>query len=264
MPLPGPILKLTGALTEGVLGLVYPRNCAGCEDPLGADAGAAWLCEPCLRRLHPVAAPYCRVCGQAYEGEVFAAAASFRCGNCADLDLFFDFATGAYRNEGLARELIHRFKYGRQHHLCAPLGGLLRGALEDERLAESLAAGERWTLVPVPLHRRRLKERGFNQSAELCRVLRRSMGGQLDFAPVLRRVRHTGRQAALDRDDRLTNLKDAFGLARSRRLRRRIAGRAVLLVDDVLTTGATASECARVLVEEGDAAKVVVITVVRG
>lgn len=258
--------RVASALTGGFLGLLYPRNCAGCEEPLDGDGDAdrTWLCQPCESRLHRIAPPYCGVCGQSYAGEVSEAAARFRCGNCADLDLAFDFAVGAYRNEGLARELIHRFKYGRQHALCALLGELLRGALTDDRLAGSLAAGERWTLVPVPLHGRRLRDRGFNQAAELCRVLRRSVGDAFDLTPALRRVRHTGHQAALDRGDRLSNLQGAFALAPGRRLRSRIAGRSVLLVDDVLTTGATAAECARVLVETGGAAKVVVITVVRG
>lgn len=256
--------RLITAAADGLLGLVYPRVCLGCEAPLDGVDGRRWLCEPCENRLHPIASPYCQVCGQSYEGAVSEAASRFRCSNCADLDLAFDFAIGALRNEGLARELIHRFKYGRQHHLCAFLGHVLAGALEEERLAESLGAGEKWVLVPVPLHRWRLRERGFNQSAELCRVLRRSRKESLEIAPALRRVRNTGRQAALDRDDRLKNLKSAFALAPGARLRAKIAAKNVLLVDDVLTTGATASECARVLVEEGDAAKVVVIAVVRG
>lgn len=257
-------LRLVSGLAGGLLGLVYPRNCLGCEEPLDSDPERRWLCGSCESRLRRIAPPYCQVCGQSYEGRFSGSAARFRCANCADLDLAFDFAVGAYRNEGLARELIHRFKYGRQQHLCALLGHLLRGALADERLAESLAAGERWTLVPVPLHAARLHERGFNQAAELCRVLRRADRDAFDLAPVLRRVRHTGRQAALDRGDRLGNLKGAFALAGRRGLRERIAGRPVLLVDDVLTTGATASECARVLAGPGGAAKVVVITVVRG
>lgn len=256
--------RLGSRFIEGLLGLVYPRNCDDCEAPLDESAGRELLCEPCRKRLHPIYPPFCQVCGQTYEAEVSAAAAKFRCANCADLDLAFDFAVGACRNEGLARELIHRFKYGKQHHLCRLLGGLLGQVFEEERLEASLESGERWTLVPVPLHRKRLRERGFNQAEELCRVLRRARPGAFDLSNALRRTRYTGRQAVLDREDRLTNLKDAFALAGSRRIRAGIAGRSVLLVDDVLTTGATASECARVLVEDGDAAKVVVITVVRG
>ena len=197
-------------------------------------------------------------------------APGFQCANCAGLGLAFDFAIGAYRNEGLARELVHRFKYEGEHHLCAPLGTLLSEAMEEDRLAPSGPENrESWIVVPVPLHPRRQRERQFNQSAELARVLCRALrekGEASIDGPVkaLRRTRNTRRQASLDRSDRLTNLKGAFAMSRSSRIARRIEDASVLLVDDVCTTGATGSECARVLREDGGAAKIVVITVVRG
>ena len=249
--------------SEGVLGLLYPRNCVSCEIPLSAD-GRRWLCEACEARLHRIEPPFCEVCGQTYEGVINS---FFRCGNCNDLDIGFDFAMGAYRNEGLARELIHRFKYQREHHLCAPLGHLLADVLEEERIAASLAEGESWLVVPVPLHRRRLREREYNQATELSRVLNRLAAARGIAMPVVNalcRTRYTRRQASLDRADRLTNLKGAFALTKSDRLRRLVEGQSVLLVDDVLTTGATASECARILRDDGGASKIVVITVVRG
>ena len=237
----------------GALGLVYPRVCVGCDLPLEAN-GELWLCENCKPDLKPIEPPYCDTCGQPYEGRM---AQGFRCSNCSDLDLAFDFAVGAYRAEGLARELIHRFKYEKQHFLCALLGELLRDALNDPRLRD--ARDDDWLLTPVPLHPRRLREREFNQAAELCRTFRRGEW-RFEYGEVLKRTRYTRRQANLDRADRLTNLEGAFSMKRSGG----VSGRPVLLVDDVLTTGATASECARVLREEGGAAKVVVITVVRG
>ena len=117
----------------------------------------------------------------------------------------------------------------------------------------------------MPLHRRRQREREFNQAAELCHTLCRwEPRGNLTYANALRRTRYTRRQASLDRAGRLRNLRNAFSMAKNPRIRETIAGSDVFLVDDVLTTGATASECARILKTEGDAAKVVVITVVRG
>ena len=90
----------------------------------------------------------------------------FRCDNCADRKLHFDFAIAGYRAEGEVRELIHRFKYGRDITLRAPLSRMLGRALDDPRLqAEDLRS---WMLVPVPLHRTREREREFNQSHELC------------------------------------------------------------------------------------------------
>ncbi|MCB1228987.1 MAG: ComF family protein [Verrucomicrobiae bacterium] len=248
------------SLIEGTLGLVYPRNCVGCDEVLGAD-GRRWLCLSCEAKLHRIEPPYCSICGQTYEG---AMPDNVRCGNCSDLDLAFDFAVGAYRNEGLARELVHRFKYEREHHLCAPLGRLLADALKEDRLARS---DDEWLVVPVPLHPKRLRERQFNQAAELSRILRRTAaesGVLLTLVDVLRRTRYTRRQASLDRAWRLTNLRGAFALSRRRKTRARLEDSSILLVDDVLTTGATANECARVLRQEGGAAKIVVITAVRG
>lgn len=240
---------------DGLLGLIYPRVCVGCDTSLDGE-GNVWLCDGCRSELKPIAPPYCDTCGQPYEGIM---AQGFRCANCADLDLAFDFAVGAYRAEGLARELIHRFKYEKQHYLCALLGELLRDALNDERLRGDPEEG--WLIAPVPLHPRRLREREFNQAAELCRTFRRDDPDcRFEIADVLKRIRYTRRQANLDRADRLTNLKDAFEMKQADAVR----GRQVLLVDDVLTTGVTASECARILREKGGASKVVVITVVRG
>ena len=243
------------SVREGLLGLIYPRVCVGCEAPLVAGAGI-WLCEECTGELKPIEPPYCDTCGQPFAGMM---AQGFRCANCADLDLAFDFAVAGYHAEGLARDLIHQFKYERQHFLCALLGELLRETLNDPRLRES-GNGD-WILTPVPLHPRRFREREFNQAAELARTFRREgHGSGFEIVNALRRTRYTRRQANLDRADRLTNLRDAFAVRDPDLVR----GRQVLLVDDVLTTGATASECARVLREDGEAAKVVVITVVRG
>ena len=80
---------------DGVLGLVYPRNCVSCEAVLDGE-GPAWLCESCGAKLHRIQPPYCELCGQTYDGEM---TSGFQCANCAGLDLDFDFAIGAYRNE---------------------------------------------------------------------------------------------------------------------------------------------------------------------
>ncbi|MCB1234157.1 MAG: ComF family protein [Verrucomicrobiae bacterium] len=255
---PLPWLGTLRSLADGALGAIYPRICAGCEKPLDAS-GERWLCPECRAGLHRIERPYCDVCGQPYSGEI--SLSSFQCSNCSDLDLAFDFAVAPWRAEGLARELIHGFKYEGRHHLRALLGGWLPLAFDDPRLAKFADAD--WLLTPVPLHPRRLREREYNQAAELCRVFHRERP-RFRVADVLERVRYTSRQASLDREGRLKNLKDAFRLSQSPRKRDRVRDREVLLIDDVLTTGTTASECARVLREEGGASKVVVITVVRG
>lgn len=240
---------------DGLLGLVYPRTCYGCEELLGEQPG--WLCADCTGQLHPITRPFCEVCCQPFWGDL---AEGFQCSNCADRDLRFDFARAAYQSRDLARVLVHRFKYKGQFFLARLLGEMLDQALEDPRIAEVAESGE-WVLVPVPLHARRQREREFNQAEELSREVAHRRG--LKSVNALRRTRYTRRQAMLDRVERLTNLRGAFAISPKTRESKAIVGKRVLLVDDVLTTGATASECARTL-SGGGALKVVVITVVRG
>jgi competence protein ComFC len=247
-------------LREDILGLVYPRLCAGCESPLveSADESQARrlsdLCEPCESSMKTIQAPFCSVCCQPFDGVMDQ---GFQCVNCGGRRLDFDFAACAYRSRGLARELIHRFKYERRHHLVRVLREMIIHSASDPRID----GGADWVVVPVPLHPRRKREREFNQAEEIARGLCRHY--QWPMVPALRRVRPTPRQARLDRAERLQNLKGAFLATRSARHQKEIAGRAVILVDDVLTTGATASTCAGMLRNLG-AAKVVVVTPVRG
>ncbi len=241
---------------DSAANLLYPNSCPGCDVPISGDRNIMPICEDCGPGLESIVKPYCRVCGQAFTGKL---ERDFRCSNCADRKLAFDFAVGGYSAHGLARRLMHRYKYERKIHLVRLFGRMMEAALSDERIAEKT-----WVLVPVPLHRRRFRDRGFNQAMELCRVLRGRNRDRFSVLNAIRRVRHTPRQAGLDRDQRLSNLQGAFALARFRQVAAKLKGRGVLLVDDVLTTGATASECARVLKESTEVAEVGVITVLRG
>jgi ComF family protein len=149
--------------------------------------------------------------------------------------------------------MIHRLKYGREMWLGRVLAGMLAGGLADRRLSG-------WhvdLLVPVPLHRRRERERGFNQSA----VLAGELAGRthLEMREVLERRRYTATQTQLDRRRRRQNLRDAFVLRKNAD----VTDLNILLVDDVLTTGSTLDACAGVLREAG-AASVRALTVARG
>ncbi len=248
-----------------VLDGLYPRVCFGCHLPLNGPeptnrlALDIWLCHACQDKLPVIEPPICGVCGEPFSG---ALPHAFRCWNCEGRKLAFDFATSACRAEGLVREQIHAFKYQGRHELRGLLAALLRRALDDPRLAgQDLSS---WLLVPVPLHPWREMMREYNQSWELCLELSRAAG--IPAANVLRRVRRTASQAGLDRARRLRNLRGAFALRRPVPWRRApdLAGRSILLVDDVLTTGSTCHECARVLRREGGVEKVVVITAARG
>ena len=251
---------------QALLDLLYPRACRACEEPLRAgcedrdgDGLDEWLCHVCIDGLSRVEAPFCKVCGECYDGAI---TGEFRCANCADRKFAFEFAVSGFRAEGAVRDLIHRFKYGHDVTLRAVLGRMLQHSLDDPRLAcESLA---QWVLVPVPLHWSKRRARGFNQSLELCRVL--TSRTRLATVDCLKRVRDTGSQAALHRNERLKNLRKAFSLRRGwfAHTAPDLKGAKVLLVDDVLTTGATTHECARILKRDCGVEKVVVITVARG
>ena len=164
----------------------------------------------------------------------------------------FDYARSAARYEVVLREALHAFKFRGRPALAAPLAELLIEAAEG-----GLPAGAPALLVPVPLHPRRERERGFNQASLLARRVGRAWRVPVR-ADVLARAVATQSQTELDASARRANVRGAFRLRRPEV----IAGRHVLLVDDILTTGATLSECARCL-RDGGAATVGALTVAR-
>lgn len=257
-PAPSRLRRVVDPALRAAVDLIYPRRCCVCKVPLD-DGLPGWFCKVCANDLPLMEPPYCKMCGEFYDG---AFTNEFRCMNCSGRRLEFEFAVAACRAEGAVRELVHQFKYERRLQLRGPLAALLLRTLAEPRLAhENLAE---WLLVPVPLHRSRELDREFNQSWELCVRLSGLTG--IPTARALARVRETDTQASLDRDERLKNLRGAFALRKARSWEAKIPlqGRCILLVDDVFTTGATTSECARVLRKDGGAEKVVVITVARG
>lgn len=258
----GKLRTLLAPWGTALLDVVFPRTCRICDLPLPPrEPGQPlreWFCQPCAEALPKLEAPFCRVCGEPYDGVI---ESEFRCGNCVDRKFAFEFAISGYQAHEQVRELVHRFKYSKELSLRGALTDLLQRALLDPRLAaEDLS---QWVLVPVPLHHVRKRDREFNQSWELCRELSRRRG--IPARDAMKRIRSTGKQARLTRAQRLENLRGAFAM--KRRFRGEgspLRGAKILLVDDVFTTGATTHECARILRREGGAEKVVVIATARG
>lgn len=250
---------------QSLVGWIYPPTCAACEIPLTAERQieVPFLCRECEDALLPIPEGYCPNCGQSYEAPI---THPMTCGNCGGREMFFDYAISAYRSTGEAREMMHAFKYGKQLHLSRLFAHLMHQIWRDTRLNEIAS----WWVVPIPLHPKRLRQRGFNQSLEIAREFIRSAPEQRKLAlnPLLKRTRHTIRQAQLDRKDRLTNLKDAFEMAK-KPPQSDAPDRGFLLIDDVITTGTTVSECARVLrqslEEQGsEAPTIVALSALRG
>lgn len=235
------------------LDLLYPPVCAICRD--GLSHGRA-LCDACNADLPRLAEPFCRQCGEAFPGNIDG---PFACPNCRDLRFSFEFARPAMLRDERTLEMIHRLKYNREIHLAKDLGRLAAEAFSDARLATALAGN--WPLVPVPLHRRRFQHRHFNQAEEISRELSLLTG--LPVVKALHRIRRTQTQTALTRDQRMENLRGAFAItvAGGRFIEGAPAG--AILVDDVLTTGSTVGECAKVLRRAGFK-HVQVVTVMRG
>ena len=236
------------------LDFLYPPACALCGDPL---RDGRYLCRGCRDGLPRIEIPFCIQCGDPLAGFVPEDAL---CSQCRGLEFAFDFARAAASAHEQTRALMHAFKYGRQLHLHRELALLTEEVWNDPRVSSQV--NPPWILVPVPLHWRRRRWRWFNQSYEIAKSL--SQRRKLRCEQALRRTRFTGQQTLLPRSARLANLRGAFQLSRREKRVRSLKDQPILLVDDVFTTGSTAEECARVLVEEGGAEKVVVLTVLRG
>lgn len=233
---------------DALANLLYPMHCAGCQKSLH-DKGWWYLCSDCRDSISYITGRCCVRCG--LELGDYAVASPDGCIECRGRRLRFDGAFSATYYEGVIKELIHRFKYGGQEFLIKPISEVLL------RYAGRLQLGDIDVVVPVPLHRRRRLERGFNQAELLARVVARFLGLRVCVG-TLRRVRNTVSQTELPYSRRADNVRGAFVVKRPGGFR----NKNVLLVDDVLTSGFTASECARVLKEAG-AGRVYVLTVAK-
>ena len=228
-------MNIAPDLVQSVLSLFYPPVCEGCGESVGSNQ---YICGDCQARAPRIVAPFCGKCSEPFFGAI---TDTFACSNCADRTLHFDAAVAAYRARGIVRRLIHEFKYHDRPYLRHVIGEWLATSFADGRLKASGFD----VIVPVPLHRARERERGYNQAALLAAHLARCTS--LPVCSALERIRYTTTQTAFDRGERMENLHNAFRL----RQRGNVQGLRVLLVDDVLTTGSTLSECARVLKKSG-------------
>ena len=208
---------------EALTDLFYPQRCVGCS-----RRASDVLCRPCFEVLPRIKPPVCGRCGLPTAFEVYG------CDGCRSVELAFDGVRAPLRYEGVGKGAVHALKYGGYRpvvdRLMAPL---MAGLLEGERFD---------AVVAVPLHRSRLARRGFNQAEVMGRAVALRTG--TPFLDKLRAVRGTRDQVELTAASRRENVGGAF------EARGPVTGR-VLLVDDVMTTGATLHECARVLKTNG-------------
>lgn len=246
LPWCGLAAALPARFARTAIGLVYPPLCMACR---AATATPDTLCAACWRGLRLIAPPFCERLGTPfavdYGGALLSPAA------IADPPVFRR-ARAVALYEGAAREMVHKLKFSDRLDLARGMGRMMAQA--GAELARECDA-----VVPVPLHWTRAWQRRSNQAAELGRVVAAQTG--LAFAPdLLLRRRRTRSQVGLTRPQRRDNLQGAFGLRGGADMA--LAGRRILLVDDVLTTGATCNAAARVLLR-GGAGEVNVLTFAR-
>ena len=239
----------------------FPGDCRICNSPL-IEASRLPICSSCLHAPRPLQGSFCYVCG-----DVLHAPAGFdprtadgetRCLLCQRAELPFERAVAYGSYEAGLRDLIHVLKFQQVRPAAAVLGGMLAEVIAG---LERTMPGGTIAVIPVPLHKRKQAQRGFNQAERIGRAAlkRLSLPKRFEFCSgVLLRSRETGSQIGLTRHQRRKNLRGAFIVSDAPR----IVNRDILLVDDVFTTGTTASECARVLLRAG-AARVWVATVAR-
>lgn len=234
-------------LFRALLDVILPPVCHICHSFI-PDAGELHICGSCLGRLQLVSPPLCTLCGIPFSG----AGDNHRCGACTVEPPHFDAARAHFLYEDPIRELIHSFKYTRSIHRRLPLALL---ALEGIR--PIAAACNPDMVVPVPLHRSRLRERGFNQAILLGGIVSQRLALPM-VADALMRTRATEAQIKLSATERRTNVKGAFSVKKPVQ----VAGKKILLLDDVMTTGSTMNECAKELKKAG-AAAVFAVTIAR-
>jgi ComF family protein len=245
-----PLQKFVG----GFFAVFFPSDCRLCETPL-VTLSRLPVCPECLDSLERIHFPQCVLCGERLVAAQLLVGDG-QCHACRDYPPEFERAVSYGEYAAGLRDLVHLLKYDGLLPAASPLGELLAQSIADLRLRPDDAS---LLIVPVPLHASKRRERRFNQSELIARAAIRHLPAAFELASrVLVRHRETRSQVGLDREARIQNMRGAFRVIDPER----IAGRTVIVVDDVMTTGTTVSECARVLKRAG-AAKVYAATVAR-
>ncbi len=233
--------------TDPIISVLYPQFCGSCGNAVERVADGA-ACRACWEstRLFGDNDPLCEKCGLPTEGANGGPASN--CGKCAEHYYDHAFAAGVYEKAILASVL----QLKREPYVSQRVSNCLIDAFRRIKIADELV------LIPVPLSRQRQIERGFNQAAVLAKAVSRHSGLRVDAHSLIRTTDTPMHRAAMDSKAREATVAKAFDVVRPNLVR----GRGIVLIDDLLTSGATASQCARVLKKSG-AGKVVVLTLAR-
>ncbi len=220
-------------LAKNVLDVLLPPVCPVCGEPVYENTT---LCPKCFGALHFITDPCCRVCGRPFPFDMLGDPV---CANCLSSTPLFHKARAVVIYDQMAKKIILPFKHGDRLDFTPLIAKMM--AARDKEMIENADY-----IIPVPLHRLRLLKRKYNQSALLARALTKNF--HKAYVPDgLKRIRSTPKQGKLSPDERVHNVAKAFRV----NLHYDFKGKSILLIDDVLTTGATANECTKILLKAG-------------
>ena len=238
------------SLISSLMDIIYPPRCRICTDFLeDYPVNRKDICDECYAGFLGLTHPFCRTCGEPFKSKV---EEDHLCEKCLRKRPYYDELRAPYLYEQKLMTAIQLIKYSGKSSIVKSLGPPL-AAFAKEWINDT----KEMIMIPVPLHRRKLRQRGFNQSALIVRAISPALGIGVDFFSLIR-TRYTESQAGLSLEQRRKNVKGAF----EARSDKNINGKTVILVDDVATTGNTMNECARILKKAG-AYKVLGLTLAR-
>lgn len=232
---------------KSMLDIIFPCPCAGCHGRPGEEF--RYLCWNCLTAIDFLKPPYCALCGDPAHGSL---SGDYSCATCLRKRPFFDCARSAAAYRGLLKKMILDFKYRQAVWLAPDLGRMLLACLRQNFKEENIDY-----ITYVPLHKSRERERTYNQSFLLAEEITSCLRKKI--VDCLARVWPAASQTHLTASARAANVRNKFAVKKGLDLK----DKSVLLIDDVMTTGATVNECSRVLKKAG-AREVLVLTVARG
>ena len=240
-------------VAQGLFASFFPSDCRLCDAPL-VNTSRLPVCPECISAMQPIPIGTCEICGEGMASVAARPDEIQTCDACREVRPHFEKACAYGSYDGELRELIHLLKYEQVTPAANVLGAMLAAAIIKLEIVGPVL------IIPVPLHSSKRRQRRFNQAEVIARAaLKRMVMLDAELATkVLVRQRATVSQIGLTRPQRAENIRGAFRVQHPEN----IAGRSILLIDDVLTTGTTASECARVLRKAG-AKTVWVATVAR-
>ncbi|MDF2616214.1 MAG: phosphoribosyltransferase [Sedimentibacter sp.] len=237
------------AYVESLLELLYPEKntCFFCETH-DEEINDRYICQDCKRTMKKIVPPICIKCSKPIDMN----APDELCSDCRKNDHSFEMSRSVYAYEGSVKKGIYMFKYYNKPYFYRFFGKCLVDCMKNNEYNKFDM------VVPVPLHRSKLRIRGYNQSSLLAKYISRNT--DIPYGDVLKRIKKTPKQSQMTKEERRKNLKEAFDVKGSKI--ESLTGKTVLLVDDVYTTGSTADECSKTLLKNG-ASKIYVMTIAR-